>query len=210
MTKAELEAQVRMLIGHRLKRVAYTKLSYDSWDAYPDLFEDCVLQIVLDTESGDRFFCSWSTETSMDYGVSLGRAPYYETVVLRPAPGPEASDGLHTVDVSERSGWQPFLHDPIVDVRVHWLETTSYEVGQAAMGKWRQGEEVVLSDDLLNGCVSASPQDLEIVFESGRSIMVSAASYNEALDTLQPMMDELVVIFRPEVAARYDVGRPAP
>ena len=33
MTKAELEAQIGMLIGHRLERVSYTKLSYDDWNA---------------------------------------------------------------------------------------------------------------------------------------------------------------------------------
>jgi hypothetical protein len=86
-------------------------------------------------------------------------------------------------DVTEEQNWAKLVGKNILRTRVHW--------------SWAQYEGQEKQD---------YPQDVELEFDDGSLVFLSASQYRKDTDTLRGMSDDIAVIFGENTAKHYKLG----
>jgi len=95
----------------------------------------------------------------------------------------EVFNNVSTLDVGRRSRWSTLLSVPIRHISIYW--------------------HVLIS----NGISKEYPQDLEIAFDSNKTVWIGARVYIPKEDALLPFSDEITIIFDDEIAQKYHMGK---
>ncbi len=178
--KADYEARVGRLVGHTLASVSYAQGDWGERN------EDDWWDSYVPAGHQLDFGVDLQMSTGDTFGIIWDNEfeCYGLTVVYHPLRHQVAD--LLMIDVSTDEHWQPLLGSTIVDVMVAWC--------------WFDDPDGP----------SYYPQDIEVRFESGRNVWFSAAEREEDSDRLRLIADTVFVVFSPDVAQRYGLGRYAP
>jgi hypothetical protein len=206
----ELEQQAKDLIGQKIVQVWYAELEYKlaNWDRLSEL-DTVDYYVELGLESDERVFLTWDSLFA-NYGISI----------LKQSPLCEGAE-FSNWNVSENSRWQNFLGKSITDAKLYW--SNSYSLHLTAFGKLFGVSEFSLitsessrlesmlkeQPDLLEKNPELIrywryPESLQISFEDGSSVCVSASEYIG--NALIPMVDTITVIFGEDDIKRHKVG----
>jgi hypothetical protein len=175
--RAAYDERAQAMVGERLARVRYYEICYEG--SQPSW--DTGIPGVVDVPD---FGLDLEMESGRVFGIvwDWEFTCYHLKVVPTSLAGIEVGHAA-VWDVSSQSGWPPLIGRAIAGVAVHWWPT------------W--------SDDPVPLC----PLHLDIVFEDGQKVFISAAIYDRERDSLFGLSDEVVVIFGEEAARRYRVDR---
>ncbi len=181
MTKAEYEARVLSLIGHRIADVRYHEIAYTNasgaplaepaWNRNP-AFDSLDHGLDLYFDDGSMCHVTWGAEFKQ-YGLSVLRTPQQYVGAIR------------VWTVTHESRWQPSLGQPIVAADVYW--------------SWVQHEGEAKRLEY--------PQSLRLRFAGGAQIYISAL---EVRDNGFHMgcMDHVTIFFDRVVAEEYGAWLP--
>ena len=86
-------------------------------------------------------------------------------------------------DVTHSSGWTALIGQSIVKVTIYWSWVESVAAGRVHF-----------------------PQDLELEFESGTLVYLSASHYDKKKDVLCGLSDDISVVFGIALARKYRIG----
>jgi hypothetical protein len=201
---ATLGSRAAQLVGRRIRRVRYDRLSYATWNEFgPELDVD-LDSILFDFEDDGPGYLTWSNECGQCYGISLVHGVHWADEI---ASGER--DAFETEDVSSTSQWSLLIGESIIDARIFWNTMLSEEIPPSAITL--EGDRLAL--DLAQAvplAISSVPQELALRFESGRWIVISVARYEPDRDGLMGWMDEILVVHDEDFARRLRMGPFAP
>lgn len=127
--------------------------------------------------------CDLEMEDGSTVGIVWdGEFFQYGIGILRSSLSSQLTDFM-SWDVTANQYWAPLIGKAVNEVKVYW-SWARYE-----------GREI-----------EEYPQDLEVAFEDGSKIYLSASQYNEETDTLWGMSDDVAVVFSLDIAKRYCIG----
>jgi hypothetical protein len=174
--RAAFEQHAQALCGQRIAKVRYFEINYEDGQLGWNYY-------------GNRF-------DTLDFGLELEMESgelfdviwdkefvQYNLSLRNGSLREEFLNGIVAVrDVTTEPNWRRLQHQPISEVRVYW------------------------SRQEVDGVRTFYPQTIEITFAEADKVYLSAASYRPSRDELWSVSDDVLVIFRDEVAQRYHVG----
>jgi hypothetical protein len=175
--KLSLEKTCSAVIGSSIVKVNYIN----------------VLDVNTDTINESRFDGEVIFDT-VDFGIELlmgdgkilsvswdSEVVQYE-ISVREIPLNRVFNNTSVLDVTKRDYWIPLLNNPIQHIFIYWH---------------------VL---VYKGINILYPQDLEIIFFTGKRVWIGSRLYTPKEDVLVPFSDEITIIFSEEIARKYHVG----
>ena len=180
MTPAEFEKRVKELVGHRIARVRYHEIDYHDANGKP--LPDPMWSWCPDFDSLDHGLDFTMEDGTVFYLTWGAEFEQYGLTIQR--------DALHDVsavrvwDVTGCSRWTPLLGQEITAAGTFWSWISPGENGAER---------------------SDYPQDIQLTFESGERVFLSAYEVRED-GFRMGMMDNVTVFFDSTVAESHQVG----
>ena len=224
LRRVELEERVAALCGERIAKVRYFEINYENgqtgWDTYKDRFHTLDYGLDLEMESGRIVGFIWDW-VFMSHHIALRDGSIRDDII-----------DCAVRDVTTDPAWAGLLHQPITEARLYWgmweiLDNPGFTRAEieaeirrkkATNPGYLTNRSFVLKDlsDIMETLRAARPktpveqvhypQDLVLTVASGDNIYLCARNYREVPDDMFPARDDIIVIFREDMARHYHVG----